>query len=108
MGADIENLVNEAAILAARRNKRSIGMAEFQEAVERVIAGPERKSRLIGEREKQIIAYHEAGHALVMQMLPHSDPVHKISIISRGHGAGLHHAAARRRSPAFQPQQVPG
>jgi cell division protease FtsH len=88
VGADIENLVNEAAILAARRNKRSIGLAEFQEAVERVIAGPERKSRIIGDKEKEIIAYHEAGHALVMQKLPHSDPVHKISVISRGMALG--------------------
>jgi cell division protease FtsH len=88
VGADIENLVNEAAILAARRNKRSIGMGEFQEAVERVIAGPERKSRLISDKEKEIIAYHEAGHALVMQKLPHSDPVHKISVISRGMALG--------------------
>jgi cell division protease FtsH len=88
VGADLENLVNEAAILAARRNKRSIGTQEFQEAVERVIAGPERKSRLISDKEKEIIAYHEAGHALVMHMLPNSDPVHKISIISRGMALG--------------------
>ncbi len=84
VGADIENLVNEAAILAARRNKRSIGMAEFEEAIERVIAGPERRSRIISDKEKEIIAYHEAGHALVRRMLPKCDPVHKISIISRG------------------------
>ena len=88
VGADIENLVNEAAILAARRNKRSIGMSEFQEAVERVIAGPERRSRLISDKEKQIIAYHETGHALVRRMLPKCDPVHKISIISRGMALG--------------------
>jgi cell division protease FtsH len=88
VGADLENLVNEAAILAARRNKRSIGMSEMQEAVERVIAGPERRSRVISDEEKQIVAYHEAGHALVMQMLPESDPVHKISIISRGMALG--------------------
>jgi cell division protease FtsH len=87
-GADIENLVNEAAILAARRNKRAIGMPEFQEAVERVIAGPERRSRLITEEERQIVAYHEAGHAVVMQMLPNSDPVHKITIVSRGMALG--------------------
>ncbi len=84
VGADLENLVNEAAILAARRNKRSIGTQEFQEAVERVIVGPERKSRLISDKEKEIIAYHEAGHAMVRRMLPKCDPVHKISIISRG------------------------
>ncbi len=88
VGADIENLVNEAAILAARRNKQTIGMPEFQEAVERVIAGPERRSRIISAREKEIIAYHEVGHALVRRMLPKCDPVHKISIISRGMALG--------------------
>ena len=88
VGADIENLVNEAAILAARRNKRSIGMPEFQEAVERVIAGPERRSRIISDKEKEIIAFHEAGHALVRRLLPKCDPVHKISIISRGMALG--------------------
>jgi cell division protease FtsH len=88
VGADLENLVNEAAILAARRNQRAIGLPEFQEAVERVIAGPERRSRIISEQEKLIVAYHEAGHALVMKMLPHSDPVHKISIVSRGMALG--------------------
>jgi cell division protease FtsH len=84
VGADIENLVNEAAILAARRNKKSIGQAEFEESIERVIAGPERKSRLITDAEKKIIAHHEAGHAVVMQAIPECDPVHKVSIISRG------------------------
>ncbi len=88
VGADIENMVNEAAILAARRNKKAIGMKEFQEAIERVIAGPERKSRIISEEEKRIIAYHEAGHALVMHLLPNCDPVHKISIIARGMALG--------------------
>jgi len=88
VGADLENLVNEAAILAARRNKRAIGLSEFQEAVERVIAGPERRSRIISEEEKLIVAYHEAGHAIVMKMLPNSDPVHKISIVSRGMALG--------------------
>lgn len=83
-GADIENLVNEAAILAARRNKRAVAMEEFQEAVERVIAGPERRSRLISDEEKRIIAYHEAGHALVFDKLPNCDPVHKVTIVSRG------------------------
>ena len=87
-GADIENLVNEAAILAARRNEKTVSMEEFQEAVERVIAGPERRSRLISEEEKKIIAYHEAGHALVMLKLEHSDPVHKVSIIARGMAEG--------------------
>ncbi len=87
-GADIENLVNEAAILAARRNKKAIEMEDLQEAVERVIAGPERKSRLIGDDEKNIIAYHEAGHALAMHHLPKADPVHKVSIVSRGLALG--------------------
>ncbi len=88
VGADIENLVNEAAILAARRNKKSITQPEFEEAIERVIAGPERKSRLISAEEKRIIAYHESGHAVVMNVLPESDPVHKVSIIARGMAAG--------------------
>jgi cell division protease FtsH len=88
VGADIENLVNEAAILAARRNKKTIAMEEFQEAIERVIAGPERKSRLISEEEKEIIAYHEAGHAVVQKMLPKCDPVRKITIVSRGMALG--------------------
>ncbi len=87
-GADIDSLVNEAAILAARRNKEAIGMDEFQEAVERVIAGPERRSRLISEEEKSIIAHHEAGHALVMHHLPKADAVHKVSIVSRGMALG--------------------
>ena len=87
-GADIENLVNEAAILAARRDRPAVEMQDFQEAVERVIAGPERKSRLIGDEEKNIIAYHEAGHALVMHSLPRADPVHKVSIVSRGMALG--------------------
>ena len=88
VGADLENLVNEAAILAARRNKRVITQSEFEEAIERVIAGPERKSRLISEEEKRIVAYHEAGHAVVMNVLPEADPVHKVSIIARGMAAG--------------------
>ena len=83
-GADLSNLVNEAAILAARRNKKTITFDEFGEAVDRVIAGPERKSRIINHREKEITAYHEAGHALVGHLLPHADPVHKVSIVARG------------------------
>jgi len=89
VGADLENLVNEAAILAARRNKRVIEQAEFDEAIERVIAGPERKSRLINPAEKKIIAYHEAGHAIVIQSIPEADPVQKVSIISRGMMGGF-------------------
>ena len=83
-GADIENLVNEAAILAARRNKKEINTTELTESIEKVIAGPERKSRIISEDEKKIVAYHEAGHAIVLRMLPNCDAVHKVSIISRG------------------------
>jgi cell division protease FtsH len=83
-GADLANLLNEAAILAARRNKKTITMAELEEAIDRVIAGPERKSRVISEREKTIAAYHEVGHALVAKMLPNTYPVHKLSIVARG------------------------
>jgi cell division protease FtsH len=83
-GADLSNLVNEAALLSARKNLKNINMPEFEEAVERVIAGPERKSRVISAREKEMTAYHEAGHALVARSLPHADRVHKISIVSRG------------------------
>jgi cell division protease FtsH len=88
-GADLANLVNEAAILAARRNKRKISLDEFNEAIDRVIAGPERKSRVISEKEKQVIAYHEAGHALVSYYLPNSDNPYKISIIARGMAGGF-------------------
>lgn len=87
-GADIENLVNEAAILAARRNRRSISTAELQEAIERIIAGPERRSRLITPKEKEIVAYHEAGHAVAMHFLPDHDPVHKVTIVPRGMAGG--------------------
>jgi cell division protease FtsH len=87
-GADIENLVNEAAILAARRNRRSISTDELQEAIERVIAGPERRSRLITPKEKEIVAYHEAGHAVAMHFLEHHDPVHKVTIVPRGMAGG--------------------
>jgi cell division protease FtsH len=87
-GADLANLVNEAAILAARNNKKSIFMEEFEEAVDRIVAGPERKTRLISPREKEMTAYHEAGHALVAHTLPHADRVHKISIVSRGNMGG--------------------
>jgi cell division protease FtsH len=87
-GADLANLVNEAAILAARRDKQAIEMQELEESIDRVIAGPERKSRKISLKEKEVIAYHEAGHALVARMLPNADPVHKISIVSRGMALG--------------------
>ena len=87
-GADLANLVNEAAILAARREKKVISLAEFEESIDRVMLGPERKSRVIIQKEKEMIAYHEAGHALVAKKLPHADPVHKISIIARGMAGG--------------------
>ena len=87
VGADLANLVNEAALLAARRDKAKLGMPEFEEAIDRVIAGPERKSRIISKKEREIIAYHEAGHALVASKIKGADPVHKISIIPRGHMA---------------------
>jgi len=87
-GADLANLFNEASLLAARHNKKKITMFEIEEAVERVIAGPEKKSRIISEEEKRIIAYHESGHAILSYILPHTDPVHKISIISRGRALG--------------------
>ncbi len=89
VGADIENMVNEAAILAARRNRKIILMADFEEAMERVMLGPERKSRIITPKEKKITAFHEAGHAVVMRALPNSDQVRKVSIIPRGFAAGL-------------------
>ena len=88
VGADIESLVNEAAILAARRNKTTIDMAEFQEAIERVLAGPERRSRVITEEEKQVVAYHEAGHALAAAKTPQADKVRKVTIIPRGMAGG--------------------
>ncbi|HEY2703535.1 MAG TPA: ATP-dependent zinc metalloprotease FtsH [Candidatus Dormibacteraeota bacterium] len=87
-GADLSNLINEAAILAARNNRKLITMKDLEEAIARVIAGPERKSRMISEKEKTTIAFHEMGHALVMRTLPHTDPVHKISIVSRGMALG--------------------
>jgi cell division protease FtsH len=87
-GADLANLVNEAAILSARRNKKTIGMSEFTEALERIVAGPERKSRIISDAEKAIIAFHEGGHAVVQRILPKCDPVNKVTIISRGMALG--------------------
>ncbi|MGE5224272.1 MAG: ATP-dependent zinc metalloprotease FtsH [Omnitrophica WOR_2 bacterium] len=88
VGADLENLVNEGAILAARRNKKVISQPELEEAIERVIAGPERRSRLISEEEKRVVAYHEAGHAIVAHVLPNTDPVHKVTIVARGMAGG--------------------
>jgi cell division protease FtsH len=88
VGADLENLVNEAAILAARRNKKVIEQPELEEAIERVIAGPERRSRLITEEEKTVVAYHEAGHAVLAHVLPNTDPIHKVTIVARGMAGG--------------------
>lgn len=87
-GADLENLMNEAALLAVRAGKKLIGMEELEEAVTRVVAGPEKKSRVIDDEDKKLTAYHEAGHAVVMKLLPHADPVHQISIIPRGMAGG--------------------
>ena len=87
VGADLANLINEGALLAARKDHEKITMEDLEEGIERVMAGPERKSRLINDHEKKIIAYHETGHAIVAKILPGADPVHKISIIPRGHAA---------------------
>ncbi len=87
-GADLSNLINEAALLSARRNKKKIAMAEMEESIERVIAGPERKSKVISDKEKRLTAYHEGGHTLVGMLLPNADPVHKVTIIPRGRAGG--------------------
>ena len=88
-GADLANLINEAALLSARRGKRFIEMEQLEDAVMRIIAGPEKRTRLLSEQERSITAYHEMGHALVGHFLDHTDPVHKISIISRGQALGI-------------------
>ena len=87
-GADLSNVINESALLAARWGRKAIGMKEVEEAIDRVMAGPERKTRVMNEREKRMIAYHEGGHALVAHVLPNTDPVHKISVIPRGRALG--------------------
>ncbi len=87
-GADLENLMNESALLAVRKRKELIDMEDLEEAVTRVIAGPEKKSRVIDEEDRKLTAYHEAGHAVVMKLLPHADPVHQISIVPRGMAGG--------------------
>ncbi|MBI2638787.1 ATP-dependent zinc metalloprotease FtsH [Candidatus Peregrinibacteria bacterium] len=89
VGADLENLMNEAAILAARHNKKKVGMREVERSIEKVLMGPERKSKVMSKKEKEITAYHEVGHALVAHMMPSCDPVHKVSIISRGMALGV-------------------
>ncbi|MBV8150459.1 MAG: ATP-dependent zinc metalloprotease FtsH [Candidatus Eremiobacteraeota bacterium] len=88
-GADLENLLNEAALLAARQNKSLIEMVDCEEAIDRVVAGPERRSRIISQKEKEIVAFHESGHAIVGGMLPNANPVHKVTIISRGMALGV-------------------
>ncbi|HRX04167.1 MAG TPA: AAA family ATPase, partial [Anaerolineae bacterium] len=88
VGADLENMVNEGAILAARRNRRNIAMTDLTEAIERVAIGPERRSRVISQEQKRVIAYHEAGHALVQEKLTHTTPVLKVTIIGRGMAGG--------------------
>jgi cell division protease FtsH len=88
-GADLENLLNEAALLAARQNKTQIDMRDCEEAIDRVIAGPERKSRIMSQREKELVAYHESGHALTAKLLPNADPLHKVTIIPRGMALGI-------------------
>jgi cell division protease FtsH len=87
-GADLSNLANEAALLAARRDRDKISMADLEDSVERVVAGPEKKSRIVSEREKKVLAQHEVGHAVLAQLLPHADPVHKVSILQRGMALG--------------------
>lgn len=87
-GADLANLVNEAALLSARRNEKEVDMKALEDSIERVIAGPEKKSRVISDFEKKLVSYHEAGHALLGEYLPHTDPLHKVSIIPRGRAGG--------------------
>ncbi|MFB3065463.1 MAG: cell division protein FtsH, partial [Planctomycetota bacterium] len=87
-GADLATIVNEAALLAARRRRDQVGMAHFEEAIDRVMAGLERRSRLIGRREKAVVAVHECGHAMITSLVPHADPLHRVSVIPRGVGIG--------------------
>jgi cell division protease FtsH len=106
-GADLKNLFNEAAILAARHNKRTVGQAELTASIEKVMLGPERRSRVMNEHDKKVTAYHEAGHALVATYLPHADPVHKVSIVSRGMAGGYtwylpHEDKMLRSKPEFE------
>ena len=100
-GADLSNLLNEAAILAARRNLTEISMDEVNDAIDRVLAGPEKKDRVMSEKRKELVAYHEAGHALVGALMPDYDPVQKISIIPRGRAGGLTWFTPQRRSPGI-------
>jgi len=88
VGADLANLINEAALLAARNNQKAVNMKNMEEAIDRILAGPQRKSRMMSEKEKKVIAYHEAGHTIVAKLLPTADPVHKVSIVPRGPALG--------------------
>ena len=103
-GADLENLVNEAALQAARKNQDKVYMADFEEAKDKVLMGKERRSVILSEEEKKTTAYHEAGHALVAKLMPGTDPVHKVSIIPRGMRSGRYPAAPRGRPPQLQPR----
>src|SRR5690606_9135878 len=104
-GADLENLLNEAALLAVRRNKDKIGMAEIDEAIDRVIAGPQKKSRVISEKEKRTIAYHEAGHTIVGYYLEHAETVHKVTVVPRGQAGGCGVMLPKEaRSPPTKPE----
>ena len=106
VGADIENLVNEAAIHAARHSRRTIVMEDFEEAIERVRVGPERKSRQVSEREREILAYHHAGHALVMHYLPEHDPVHRITIVPRGRKGGYSHSLPENEMHLYNTERI--
>jgi cell division protease FtsH len=111
VGADLENLVNEAAILAARRNLTTIGQPEFQDAIERIVAGPEREGNILTAEECRVVAYHEAGHAVVMHHVKEGDPVHKVSIVSRGMALGYtmplpEHDKYLRSKEAFESEIV--
>ena len=101
-GADLANVINEGALLTARANGKQITMAALEEAIDRVMAGPERKSVLLSEKERKVIAYHEGGHALVGHAMPHADPVHKVTIIPRGRALG-YTARCRPRTSSWSP-----
>ena len=96
-GADLANIVNEAALLAARKEKNAVEMADFEEAIDRVVAGLEKKSRVLSEKERDIVAHHEMGHALVATSVAHADPVHKVTIIPRGDRRARHDLPAAHR-----------
>jgi cell division protease FtsH len=107
-GADLANLINEAALLGARKNKKEVEMAELQESMERVMAGPERRSRKISDEEKKIISYHEAGHALISFLIEGADPLHKVTIISRGMALGYTMHLPKRDQYIYKKSQFMG